>query len=117
MTTHSRSAILSRRGGQLAALVVLLVCAMAAASAAAYGAAAGLEVVDAIAQERTLARYHLLPAVRGDLLERLGRHEEARGEFARAASLATNARDRAIMLQRASQASLTRAAEATPSRR
>lgn len=67
----------------------------------AFGAAAGLDVLDAIAEDRALAKYHLLPAVRGDLLERLGRRDEARLEFERAAALATNARERAIMERRA----------------
>ena len=70
----------------------------------AFGPAAGLEIIDAIAQDRALAKYHLLPAVRGDLLERLGRRDEARREFERAASLATNARERTIMQDRAAAA-------------
>jgi predicted RNA polymerase sigma factor len=50
---------------------------------------------------KALAGYHLLPAVRGDLLARLGRHAEARRELERAASLASNARERALLLERA----------------
>jgi RNA polymerase sigma factor (sigma-70 family) len=69
----------------------------------AFGPAAGLELVDALAEERSLARYHLLPSVRGDLLERLGRLDEARREFARAASLTNNARERDLLLKRAQQ--------------
>src|SRR5262245_7697365 len=53
----------------------------------AHGPAAGLEVIDALASEPSLARYHLLPSVRGDLLEKLGRLDEARAEFEKAASM------------------------------
>jgi RNA polymerase sigma factor (sigma-70 family) len=67
----------------------------------AHGPAAGLALVDALASERALANYHLLPAVRGDLLERLGRLEEAREEFARAASLTQNEREREFFARRA----------------
>jgi predicted RNA polymerase sigma factor len=63
--------------------------------------AAGLELVDALAQERSLADYHLLPAARGDLLDKLGRFDEARAEFARAASLTRNAREQKVLLDRA----------------
>ena len=63
--------------------------------------AAGLELVDALTAEPALSGYHLLPSVRGDLLARLGRHEEARAEFERAASLTRNARERAVLLDRA----------------
>jgi len=73
----------------------------AVAMAMAFGPAAGLEIVDAIAREPQLASYHLLPSVRGDLLARLGRTFEARGEFERAASLARNARERKLLLDRA----------------
>ena len=66
----------------------------AVAVAMAYGPAAGLERVDALAEEPALRGYHLLPSVRGDLLRRLGRLKEARAEFERAASLTRNARDR-----------------------
>ena len=68
------------------------------------GPAAGLAIVDELRRERALARYHLLPSVRGDLLEKLGRHEEARAEFERAASLTQNARERALLLDRAATA-------------
>lgn len=67
----------------------------------AFGPTAGLELVDALASEPALERYHLLSSVRGDLLARLGRFDEARVEFARAASLTRNARERAMLLDRA----------------
>jgi predicted RNA polymerase sigma factor len=73
----------------------------AVAVAMAFGPAAGLELVDAIASEPTLKGYHLLPSVRGDLLAKLGRSEEARAEFERAASLTQNARERELLLERA----------------
>jgi predicted RNA polymerase sigma factor len=68
----------------------------------AFGPAAGLAAVDALTGEKALTAYHLLPAVRGDLLAKLGRHAEARKEFARAASLTSNLRERQLLLQRAS---------------
>src|SRR6058998_3601949 len=67
----------------------------------AFGPAAGLEVVDTLTAEPSLERYHLLPAVRGDLLHKLGRYTEARAEFERAASLTRNARERTLLLERA----------------
>jgi RNA polymerase sigma factor (sigma-70 family) len=67
----------------------------------AVGPGAGLELADALMQDATLADHHLLAAVRGDLLEKLGRREEARAEFERAARLTRNARERALMLGRA----------------
>ena len=67
----------------------------------AIGPGAGLQVVDALVAERSLENYHLLPGVRGDLLVKLGRHEEARSEFERAAALTRNARERALLLDRA----------------
>ena len=67
----------------------------------AYGPEAGLEVVDALAGEPALRGYHLLPSVRGDILARLGRDEEARAEFARAAELCANERERELLLRRA----------------
>ena len=73
----------------------------AVAVAMAFGPAAGLEIVDSLASERALAGYHLLPSVRGDLLFKLGRTSEARTEFERAASLTRNARERALLLERA----------------
>ncbi|HQR37995.1 MAG TPA: RNA polymerase sigma factor [Blastocatellia bacterium] len=71
------------------------------AHAMAFGPAAGLELVDRLADEPALASYHLLPGVRGDLLEKLGRLEEARVEFERAASLTRNTRERDVLLERA----------------
>ena len=65
------------------------------------GPAAGLAIVDALRDEPTLARYHLLPTVRGDLLARLGRAGEARAEFERAAALTRNQRERRLLLARA----------------
>jgi RNA polymerase sigma-70 factor, ECF subfamily len=70
----------------------------------AYGPAAGLELVDSLVMEPALQGYHLLPAVRGDLLSKLGRLEEARVEFERAASLTRNGRERELLLQRAAAA-------------
>jgi predicted RNA polymerase sigma factor len=67
------------------------------------GPGAGLKVVDALVDEPSLRDYHLLPSVRGDLLERLGRREEACAEFERAASMARNARDRSLLLERAAR--------------
>jgi predicted RNA polymerase sigma factor len=67
----------------------------------ASGPAAGLAVLEPLAAEPQLAEYHLLPAVRGDLLAKLGRHEEARRDFERAASLTKNARERRLLLDRA----------------
>jgi RNA polymerase sigma-70 factor (ECF subfamily) len=69
----------------------------------AFGPAAGLELVDTLTDEPALASYHLLPAVRGDLLAKLGRADEARQEFERAASLTRNAREREVLLRRAAQ--------------
>jgi len=77
----------------------------AVALAMAFGPATGLELVDELNTEPALAGYHLLPAVRGDLLHRLGRFEEAGAEFARAASLTRNARERDLLLERAAAAS------------
>jgi len=65
------------------------------------GPAAGLELVDRLTDEPALRDYHLLPSVRGDLLARLGRHEQARTEFERAASMTRNERERALLLERA----------------
>jgi RNA polymerase sigma factor (sigma-70 family) len=73
----------------------------AVAVSMAFGPAAALEIVDTLADEPRLKRYHLLPSVRGDLLEKLGRFEEARIEFSRAAGLAQNAREKALLLGRA----------------
>ena len=67
----------------------------------AFGPQAGLDLVDALTTEPSLQSYHLLPSVRGDLLSKLGRGEEARGEFERAAQLTRNARERELLLERA----------------
>jgi RNA polymerase sigma-70 factor, ECF subfamily len=67
----------------------------------AYGPAAGLELVDTLTSEPALQSYHLLPSMRADLLEKLGRFSEACDEYERAASLAQNARDRALLHERA----------------
>ncbi|MES2787728.1 MAG: RNA polymerase sigma factor [Pseudomonadota bacterium] len=67
----------------------------------AFGAAAGLEIIDSLQEEKALKNYHWLPGVRGDLLFKLGRKEEAREEFRRAAALAGNAREREFLLGRA----------------
>ena len=69
----------------------------------AFGPAAGLEIVDGLMREPTLAGYHLLPSVRGDLLLKLGRAAEARTELERAASLTRNARERELLLERVRQ--------------
>src|SRR5690606_27139811 len=66
----------------------------------AYGPAAALPLVDALQDESALTRYHLLPEVRGDLLAKLGRTDEARREFERAASMTRNVRERELMLAR-----------------
>ena len=73
----------------------------AVAVAMAFGPAAGLELVDALADETALRDYHLLPAVRGDLLLKLGRRDDARAEIERAASMTGNARERALLEARA----------------
>jgi RNA polymerase sigma factor (sigma-70 family) len=73
----------------------------AVAVSMAFGPAAALERVDALTSEPLLKAYHLLPAVRGDLLDKLGRFDEARAEFERAASLTRNVREREVLLQRA----------------
>jgi RNA polymerase sigma factor (sigma-70 family) len=67
----------------------------------AFGPAAALDIVDALAAEPALARYHLLPSVRGDLLAKLGRPAEARAEFERAAAMTGNERERAVLRRRA----------------
>jgi RNA polymerase sigma factor (sigma-70 family) len=78
----------------------------------AFGPAAGLELVDALSAEPSLKTYHLLPSVRGDLLSKLGRKDEARVEFERAAALTRNVREREMLLERAAAC----ARESTPSR-
>jgi len=78
----------------------------AVAYAMAFGPAAGLELADALVTEPSLKSYHLLPSVRGDLLAKLGRSDEARSEFERAAALTRNERERDLLLQRAAACSL-----------
>lgn len=73
----------------------------AVAISMAYGPVAALEIVDQLRNESRLRDYHLLPSVRGDLLERLGRLEEARAEYSHAAALAQNSRERRLLLLRA----------------
>jgi RNA polymerase sigma-70 factor (ECF subfamily) len=79
----------------------------------ARGPAAGLELVDALQAEGALEGYHLLPSARADLLEKLGRADEARAEFERAAALTRNAREREVLLRRAA-ACVTGSAAADP---
>jgi predicted RNA polymerase sigma factor len=78
----------------------------------AFGPEAGLSLVDALGAEPALRNYHLLPGVRGDLLVKLGRHQEARAEFERAAALTRNERERALLLKRAAESN---AKASTPS--
>ena len=73
----------------------------AVAVAMAFGPQAGLDVVDSLMSESSLKTYHLLPTVRGDLLTKLGRFDEARREFERAAGLTRNLRERELLLKRA----------------
>ncbi|SEJ20258.1 MULTISPECIES: RNA polymerase sigma factor [unclassified Variovorax] len=83
----------------------------AVALSMAFGPAAGLEVVDPLMDEPALKGYHLLPTVRGDLLFKLGRRDEARREFDRAAALTRNTRERALLLARARACSSEPSAE------
>jgi predicted RNA polymerase sigma factor len=76
----------------------------AVAYSMAFGAHAGLEIADALRDQPALRDYHLLPSVRGDLLAKLGRTDEACDEFERAAGLARNARERELLLGRAARA-------------
>jgi predicted RNA polymerase sigma factor len=76
----------------------------AVAVSMADGPQAGLDLVDDLALEPTLRNYHLLPSVRGDLLTKVGRHEEARAEFERAAALTSNEAERDLSLARARDA-------------
>ncbi|MCU0965183.1 MAG: RNA polymerase subunit sigma-24, partial [Burkholderiaceae bacterium] len=69
------------------------------------GPAAGLAIVDALCNDKALRQYQWLPSVRGDLLERLGRRDEARAEFEQAAALAGNQREKALLLERAARLS------------
>jgi len=79
----------------------------AVALAMAFGPATGLEIVDLLVSDRALENYHLLPSVRGDLLKKLGRIDEARAEFERAARLTQNARERDLLLGRANACTTT----------
>jgi RNA polymerase sigma factor (sigma-70 family) len=94
---------IARLYGELAAIAPSPVVELnrAVAVSMAEGPAAALPIVDALQGERTLKGYHLLPGVRGDLLRRLGRLEEARAEFDAAAALTRNARERDLLLARA----------------
>ncbi len=73
----------------------------AVAHAMVHGPEAGLRIIEPLADLPAMRSYHLLPSVRGDLLEKLGRHDEARAEFRRAASLTRNAREKDLLLKRA----------------
>jgi len=81
----------------------------AVALSMAFGPEVGLELVDALCAEPALRDYHLLPSVRGDLLRRLGRFEEARQEFERAAALTRNSREGALLLERAAASAVSAA--------
>jgi RNA polymerase sigma factor (sigma-70 family) len=87
----------------------------AVAVAMAFGPSAALELVDGLLGEASLKGYHLLPSVRGDLLHKLGRFEEAKEEFDRAASLTRNARERDLLLARATASSAALAEISAPS--
>jgi len=86
----------------------------AVAHSMAFGPAAGLELVNELTKEKSLKAYHLLPTVRGDLLAKLGRFEEARVEFERAAKLTRNSRERELLLGRAQSCALEMAAASKP---
>jgi len=92
--------------GQLAALAPSPIVQLnrAVAVSMAQGPATGLELLDPLIAEPSLKNYHLLPAVRGDFLSKLGRFAEARDEFSRAAALTQNARERDLLLDRARKA-------------
>jgi len=94
---------IARLYGELAAVMPSPVIELnrAVAVAMAQGPAAGLQIVDKLAGEPTLQSYHLLPSVRGDFLFKLGRFPEAKEEFARAASITRNVRERELLLERA----------------
>jgi predicted RNA polymerase sigma factor len=76
----------------------------------AFGPGAGLDLVDTLVDEPSLKSYHLLPAVRGDLLRKLGRTEEARAEFVRGAALTENIRERELLQRRAAECAAERMA-------
>jgi RNA polymerase sigma factor (sigma-70 family) len=96
------AALYAELAGVLPSPVVELNRAVAVGMA--QGPAAGLEIVDTLISEPALKSYHLLPTVRGDLLAKLGRGDEARAEFERAATLTRNARERDLLLERAAAA-------------
>jgi predicted RNA polymerase sigma factor len=87
---------------QVASPVIALNRAVAVGMA--EGSAAALKIVDELADEPTLKSYHLLPTVRGDLLQKLGRHSEARAAFEEAAALTSNTREREMLKRRAADA-------------
>ncbi len=99
-TDWARIAVLYARLAALAPSPVVELNRAVAVSMAS-GPQAGLAIVDALRDERALSGYHLLPSVRGDLLQKLGRRDEARAEFERAAALARNTRERELLLERA----------------
>ena len=82
----------------------------------ASGPSAGLEIVDRLVSDPALKNYHLLPTVRADLLAKLGRHDEARAEFERAAAMTQNARERGLLLERARKAERANREEKTGKR-
>ncbi|MEO5731383.1 MAG: RNA polymerase sigma factor [Byssovorax sp.] len=86
----------------------------AVAVSMAFGPSAGLEIVDALTSEPSLEGYHFLPTVRGDLLAKLGRFDEARAELTRAASLTRNARERDLLLERAAACASASARSSAP---
>jgi predicted RNA polymerase sigma factor len=88
----------------------------AVALSMAQGPAAALEVVDRLKDDPALSGYHLLPSVRGDLLSKLGRHEEAAAEFHRAAAMTRNDRERDLLNERAAAAEKLIALPSRPSR-
>lgn len=99
-TNWSEIALLYRRLGEVTPSPVIELNRAVAVSMAS-GPAAGLELVDRLQHEPALKSYHLLPSVRGDLLRKLGRLDEARVEFERAASMTRNAREQNLLLERA----------------
>jgi RNA polymerase sigma factor (sigma-70 family) len=101
-TDWTRIATLYRELAELTASPVVELN-RAVAVAMAFGPAIGLAITDALNEEPAMRAYHHLPAVRGDLLAKLGRHQEARAEFSRAAELTRNARERELLKRRADE--------------
>jgi predicted RNA polymerase sigma factor len=103
--------------GRLAALALSPVIELnrAIAVAMADGPGAGLVILDRLAGDPALRAYHLLPSVRGDLLQKLGRHDEARAAFEAAATLAGNRRERDLLTRRATEAAQASGARQTAS--